>query len=233
MVNLLAAAHHSMVQGSVGRAAVDITTSLGSQSSIVSSRVLFWIFAVMMVLSALMTITRKNAVIAALFLVLCLFSTGGMYLLLNASFVAAMQILVYAGAVMVLFMFVVMAVAHYDDPAFNFVRDFRSSLWSKSLGLIAILFAIAFPVLRVFRANSVISSKIPSVEDAFGTVTAIGWEFFGAYLFPFEAISVLLLVAIVGSVVVTRTGRPTQQARRLENQGRAATLDRAQAREVI
>jgi len=190
-------------------AASTMTADTVAQTSVVSSGVFFWIFSVMMILSALMTVTRKNAVIAALFLVLCLFSTAGLYLLLNASFVAAMQVLVYAGAVMVLFMFVVMAVGHYDDPTFNFLRDFRAAPWAKSFGVLAVLLAIGIPVIRVFRATGVVPSVVPAVDGSFGTVKAIGWEFFGPYIFPFEAISALLLVAIVGSVVVTRVGRGT------------------------
>lgn len=163
----------------------------------------FWLLGGLTLFGAVMTITRRHPVTAALFLVLTLFSTGGLFLVLNATFLAAIQVLVYAGAVMVLFMFVVMAVARGDAEEIGLTRG----LFPKVLGLIAIG-VFADRLLRVFLAQP---ASLPGVvPDGFGDVRSIGRLLFSTYLLPFEALSLLLLVAIVGAVMITR--RPGQSS---------------------
>lgn len=160
----------------------------------------FRIFASLSVMGAVATVTRKNPVVAAVCLVATLFSVGGVFLLLNATFLAAMQILVYAGAIMVLFMFVVMAVGRPDEEEFGFGRG----LVTKVVGILAIIVIVA-PLLTQLKKTGLKLNPLPS--EQFGTVEEIGRLLFSDYLFPFEAISVLLLVAIVGAVMVTSKRR--------------------------
>ena len=126
-----------------------------------------------------------------------LICTAGLYLVLHATFLAAMQVLVYAGAVMVLFLFVVMIVGPEGRPRLRFPGD----ALPKVLGIVA----LGVIVERLIRAAVLAETVQPDlVGDNFGTVRSVGKLLFQDYLFAFEAVSVLLLVAIVGAVMVTR-----------------------------
>jgi NADH-quinone oxidoreductase subunit J len=161
----------------------------------------FYIIGGLTVMGAVATITRRNPVVAAICLVGTLAGTAGLYLLLHATFIAVMQVLVYAGAIMVLFVFVVMAVERPEE------EEIISRGWGTIVvGVVAIgvLFARLFPVVmgpEVKQAAAVVSKD-------FGTVETIGRLLFNTnFLFPFEALSVLLLVAIVGAVIINRRTR--------------------------
>ena len=157
----------------------------------------FRAFAVVALGSAVAMVFSRNPVVAALFLVVTLFCTGGIYLTLHATFLAAIQVLVYAGAIMVLFIFVVMSVGHPEHEELGLTKG----LLSKAMAIVAaaILFFRVAPMLK----NAVVQDPAP-VGESFGTVTYVGKLLFSEYLFPFEAISLLLLVAIVGAVMITR-----------------------------
>lgn len=157
----------------------------------------FYIFGALTIFGAVMTISRRNPVTAALWLVFALFCTGGVYLSLHATFMAAIQVLVYAGAIMVLFMFVVMSVGNTEHQEFGIMRG----LFSKVVALVAIGF-LAWPLISSLMALKPV--KAAMVSDGYGTVHSMGKVLFAEYLFPFEAISVLLLVAIVGAVIISR-----------------------------
>jgi len=162
----------------------------------------FWVFGALTLIGAALTISLRSPVSAALALVFTLCSTAGLYLLLHATFLAAIQVLVYAGAIMVLFIFVVMAVSHVEDEQFGLGRG----LLSKLIGVVA----VGVLVDRLVRV--LIYVNAPAAGPAVGDVRAVGKVLFSAYLLPFEAISLLLLVAIVGAVVVTR--RPPRDGSR-------------------
>ena len=168
----------------------------------------FWLLGGLAVLGALGTVTRRSPVQAALFLVLTLVATGGLFLVLHASFLAAIQVLVYAGAVMVLFLFVVMSVSHTEGETFGLAQG--------TLGKLIGLAAVGVLGQRIVGLCSS-SSGTPSaaLSAGFGDVRSVGRLLFSRYLLPFEAISVLLLVAIVAAVAVTR--RPRR--RRAEGEG--------------
>jgi NADH-quinone oxidoreductase subunit J len=171
-----------------------------SDSVSLSHWVAFYLLAGLTVLSALACITRRNPVVAAVWLVGTLGASAGIYLLLHATFMAAIQVLVYAGAIMVLFVFVIMAV---ERPAQEEIGLGRS-LGTKLIGLVA-LALLSFRLLPVLWGPEVRQASVVARE--FGTVNDLGRLLFTNYLFPFEAISILLLVAIVGAVVVTRRNR--------------------------
>jgi NADH-quinone oxidoreductase subunit J len=172
----------------------------------------FYAFGALALAGAILTITRKNPVSAALFLVLTLVSTGGVYLALHATFLAAIQVLVYAGAIMVLFIFVVMSVGKPDDNE----RVSLLTAWpTKLLGLLAIG-ALVFRIAMVVGQKELAGTR--AVAANYGSVEQMGRLLFTDYLFPFEAISILLLVAIVGAVMITR--RPAADATRQEGGAR-------------
>jgi NADH-quinone oxidoreductase subunit J len=158
----------------------------------------FYIIGGLTVIGAVATVSRRNPVVAAVCLVGTLFCSAGLYLLLHATFLAAMQVLVYAGAIMVLFVFVIMSVEHPEKEETGLFK----STGTKALGVLAMV-ALLWRVVTVLRDPREIRVA-GEVSDSFGDVASVGRLLFSDYLFPFEAISVLLLTAIVGAVVVSR-----------------------------
>jgi NADH-quinone oxidoreductase subunit J len=136
-------------------------------------------------------------VVAAVCLVGTLLSSAAIFLLLQASFMAIIQVLVYAGAIMVLFVLVVMSVEHPEHEEIGFLRG----TLAKLVGLVALGW-LAFRVAMVLMSAGL--PRPQTLAKDWGTVSSISKLLFSDYLFPFEAISLLLLTAIVGAVVVTR-----------------------------
>ncbi len=165
-------------------------------------RVAFWVIAAIVIGGALVTITRKNAVAAVMSLVATFFGLAASYALLSAHFLAALQVLVYAGAIMVLFIFVVM-VLNRDEPdrvAWNGV------LLKAFVGVPAVVYltwTLGFYLREVVPANP------QTPPESFGTVEEVGRLLFTDYLFAFEAVSVLLLIAVIAAVVVARSHKTT------------------------
>ena len=158
--------------------------------------VTFWVFAVPLVLTALGVVIARSPVYAAMNLVAAFFFMAGIYVLLTAHLIAFMQILVYAGAVMVLFLFVIMLLSIGEE---HLVRERK-----KAMQYLGVLGAIALASVLASAISRVPSTGMRAVDGTFGTVKAVGNLLFTQYLLPFEATSLLLLVAIVGSVVVAK-----------------------------
>ncbi|MBM4117630.1 NADH-quinone oxidoreductase subunit J [bacterium] len=154
--------------------------------------VFFYFFAALAVLSGLLVITRRNPLTAALYLVLAFFALAGVYVLMDAFFLAAVQVAVYAGAIMVLFLFVIMLLnLGPDDLPPIMTRRVR---W---------LYAAASAALVLLFLGLDLGRRLPApTPGAAGEVGAIAARLFGDYLLPFEITAVLLLVAIVGSVAL-------------------------------
>jgi NADH-quinone oxidoreductase subunit J len=155
----------------------------------------FYLFALLAIASALCFVTRKSPVAAALWLVNVMFALSGLYVMLDAPFVAAIQVLVYAGAIMVVFVFVVMLLNLGRGELVD-VRSVASRLGAGAVGI-----ALAALVLMVLR------DKIPPVEYAPASdnvVTPIAAALFTDYLIAFEVTSLVLLVAVVGAVVLAK-----------------------------
>jgi NADH-quinone oxidoreductase subunit J len=181
------------------------------------TEVVFYIFAVIAVLSAALCILQKNPVAAALWLVSTMFSLAAIYVLLNAQFIAAIQVLVYAGAVMVLFLFVIMLL-NLGHAA----SDIRGpSSVAATLVIVGLLAVELFTLLRytprqlaselsqwpTFTDPSTVfvAGQITQQESATrGVVGAVAAPLFQTYLIPFEITSILLLAAIVGAVVLAK-----------------------------
>ena len=161
--------------------------------------VLFYFLAIVSVGSALMMVTRRNPVIAALYLILNFFALGGLYLTLHAQFIAFIQILVYAGAIMVLFLFVIMLLNLGDIQRLGEKISYR-----KIVG-IGLSFGLLMELIYIVGYARVVmpASRFEKSVDI-GTVEYIGRALFTTYLFPFEVTSILLLAAIVGAVILAK-----------------------------
>ncbi len=155
--------------------------------------VIFWIFAVPLVVTALGVIVARSPIYAAMNLVAAFFFMAGIYVLLTAHLIAFMQVLVYAGAVMVLFLFVIMLLSLGNEHA---IPERRRAM--QYLGVLAVLGA------SIARAAGELDANLRPVSSSFGTVKAVGAVLYRDFLLPFEATSLLLLVAIVGAVVVAK-----------------------------
>jgi len=160
--------------------------------------VLFYLFAALAVVSGFLVVLNpfsRNPVTSALFLVVTIMALAGLFVLLHAFFLAAVQVLVYAGAVMVLFLFVIMMLDLKEEQ--------RRSLGFLRLG-IALVVASGFLILflRHVPALNALEKTGPAPVD--GSTPALGKMLLAGYLLPFELVSVLLLVAMVGVIVLTK-----------------------------
>jgi NADH-quinone oxidoreductase subunit J len=162
-----------------------------------AEKVLFFVFAVPLVATAIGVLLSRNPVYAAMNLVAAFFFMAGIYVLLTAHLIAFMQVLVYAGAVMVLFLFVIMLLSLGDEHLVPEPSK-RAMQWVGVAGAVALASVIAVAISRVGGGDAA------AVDGAFGTVKAVGRVLFTEFLLPFEATSLLLLVAIVGAVVVAK-----------------------------
>jgi len=160
--------------------------------------VLFFIFAATAVITALLVIFSRNTIYSALFLVMTLFSVAGIFLLLEAFFLAAVQVIVYAGAIMVLFLFVIMLL--------NLQKETKFFSFSNPRLLLVSLFSVVFLgfIFTLIAGSVNLSDSRPESYTGLGSVENIGITLFTTYLLPFEITSLLLLVALVGAVLLSK-----------------------------
>ncbi|HEX7487808.1 MAG TPA: NADH-quinone oxidoreductase subunit J [Anaeromyxobacteraceae bacterium] len=158
--------------------------------------VVFWIFAVPLLATAAGVVVARNPVSAAVSLVAAFFFLAGIYILLMAHLLAFLQVLVYAGAIMVVFLFVIMLLTTSDEGYGK--SRVKVMQVAGALGALGVL-AVILTAIRELPARG-----MPVVPASFGTVKAVGRLLYTQYLLPFEATSLLLLVAIVGAVVVAK-----------------------------
>jgi NADH-quinone oxidoreductase subunit J len=167
---------------------------------------LFWLFGAGVVIAGAQVVLRRNPIHGALALVGCFFFLAGVYVLLAAHLIAILQIMVYAGAVMVLFVFVIMLLNLREEelgqPRFGA---------GKVVALVAVLAAVGLLVSRAFvsayagRQGGSVDLALARVgTDAFGTLKAVGRAIYLHSVLAFEVTSLLLLVAVVGAVVVAK-----------------------------
>ncbi|HEY1558979.1 MAG TPA: NADH-quinone oxidoreductase subunit J [Kofleriaceae bacterium] len=175
----------------------------------------FWLFALITVGGALFVITRRNLIAAVMGMVGAFVGIAAVYMMLYASFLAVLQMLVYAGAIMVLFVFVIMILNRPEDEPVA-----PSGRAGGVLGGIAIIYLVArlgMVLVHVTPPDEHLANQAPaqvqlaptSADEpgelvAWGSVKAVGNDLFGPGLFPFEAISILLLVAVVGAIAIAR-----------------------------
>ena len=166
--------------------------------------ILFWVFAAILVISALAMITVRNPVHAALLLVLCFFTSAAIWLLLEAEFLAVVLILVYVGAVMVLFLFVVMML----DINIEEVRA-RVTRYALLGGIVAGV--VVFEIVAVVWTNSLgteVAKAVTAKPADYSNTAELGKVLYTQYVYPFELAAVLLLIAIVAAISLTMRKRP-------------------------
>ena len=173
------------------------------------STVVFWIAAVFAVAGAAGVVVQRNPFYSVLSLVVHLIALAVLFLLLQAEFLAAAQVIVYAGAVMVLYVFVVSYVGGLED-----VLSEPNPAVRATAPLFARALFIELTVALLGSGLKAIDSEGPDVAAGFGSPSAIGELFLTKFLLPFELVSFLLLIAAVGAIVLARrdpshqTGRP-------------------------
>ncbi|MFZ9595178.1 MAG: NADH-quinone oxidoreductase subunit J [Bdellovibrionia bacterium] len=163
----------------------------------------FYLFASLAIGCSLAVILKKNPVASAFNLVLAFFSFAGIYALLDAHLVAALQVFVYAGAIMVLFIFVIMLL-NADVPSFDLGRSHRGFQWvSAAAGLVLLGFFIwSFKNGQI--APPVAQFSTENIEANGGNTQVLSELLFSEYILPFELTSVLLLAAIIGAVALAK-----------------------------
>lgn len=162
-------------------------------------RLLFMIFAVSAWSSAVGVVIMRDPVKSALSLVGCFFSLACLYLLQAAELIAVLEVLVYAGAIMVLFVFVIMLVEHKDAPI---VAPTLLKRVMVPVKLVAVMLVTINMIVVVHRTS--FAGGVSKLSEGFGSPAAVGKLFFSDFLFQFELTSVLLLVAIVGAVIISK-----------------------------
>lgn len=159
----------------------------------------FFVFlAVLAVASALAMVISKNTVNSALFLVLNMVALAGLFLILKAQFLAIIQILVYAGAIMVLFLFVIMLLNVQDEE--SLFNKFRIKYFAAFLLGVAVFSQILY---SIGSFSDTLPTVAPEMTEV-GTVEAVGDVLFTQYLLPFELTAILLTAAVVGAILVAQ-----------------------------
>lgn len=162
--------------------------------------VLFIIFSAVCLTSAVLMVTRTNPVISALFLVVNFASLAGLYLTLSAQFIAVAQIIVYAGAIMVFFLFVIMLINPEHEKKF---LEYKPQLKIFAVVVAAIVFLQIAYIILFSHPSAGIEEKVADSVKA-GTIEEIGKELFTKYVLPVEAVAYLLLAAAIGALVLAK-----------------------------
>ena len=184
--------------------------------------VLFYVFGTILVLAALGVITARNPVYSALFLVLCFVTSAAIWLLVEAEFLAVVLVLVYVGAVMVLFLFVVMML---DINLEELRRGFTRFAWLGWLTALAVIVEIVGVIWVRGIGVDVTRSPTPTAPDYSNTLE-LGRVLYTKYAYPFELAAVLLLVAIVAAISLTMRRRPGLKVQDISAQVAVRARDR-------
>jgi NADH-quinone oxidoreductase subunit J len=159
------------------------------------TQILFWFLSVVALFSALMVITSKNPVHSVLWLIATFFAISGHYILLNAQFLAIVNIIVYAGAIMVLFLFVIMLMN------LNKETEPQKNRWLRIAGAIA-GGSLLLVLVAALKDTDIKQQEALVNEGSIGLIKSLGKELFTTYVVPFEISSILFLSAMVGAVVI-------------------------------
>jgi NADH-quinone oxidoreductase subunit J len=162
----------------------------------------FYLFAIVAVASAIAFVTRKSPVAAALWLVNTMFNLAALYVMLDAPFLGVIQVIVYAGAIMVVFLFVIMLL-NLGQP--SLIADARGVWWKLAAGLVGIVLLaqlLAMNGARLPEALTLPEQGLASEVARSGAIVPVAAPLFNQYLLAFEVTSVLLLAAVIGAVVL-------------------------------
>ena len=174
----------------------------------------FYLFASLAILSAVMVVFSRNPVHSVLWLIVTFFNAAGLMILLGAEFIAILVILVYVGAVAVLFLFIVMML----DIDFSQLRSGFSRNLPVGLLLALVLFAEMGIAVLASRSGPVIAEAPPPTTQS--NIEAFGELLYGRYLVPFELSGLILLVALIGAVVLTHRSRGDARPQNIDRQNR-------------
>jgi len=169
------------------------------------STMIFYLFSFVLISSAIMVVAARNPVHAVLFLILSFFNAAGLFLLLGAEFVAFILVIVYVGAVAVLFLFVVMML----DINFHQLRQGATRYLGIGATVGCILLAQIIMVVSVwhFDPNGLITLDTPTTSDTVENTRALGQLLYTDYFYPFQVSGLILLVAMIGAIVLTLRDR--------------------------
>ena len=158
--------------------------------------ILFYALSAFAIVSAIMVLVSKNPIHSVLWLILVFFAISGHYILLNAQFLAIVNIIVYAGAIMVLFLFVIMLMNVQSD------KEPQKKLISKFIGVLAGGSLLTLLIALVKQTAQLQGKQVLMKEGTIGLIHPLGKALFSEYVLPFEISSVLFLSAMVGAVII-------------------------------
>ena len=173
----------------------------------------FYLFATVMIASAVCVIFARNPVHSVLWLILAFFNAAGLMLLVGAEFIAMLLVIVYVGAVAVLFLFVVMML----DIDFAELRSGFTRNLPFGLIIAAVLFAEMFFAIRAWQAGPVLTTAA-SPEVTQPNIVSLGQVLYTRFLFPFEIAGLILLVAMIGAIVLTHRSRGDVRGQKISKQ---------------
>ncbi len=192
------------------------------------SALAFYLFASVLVLSALMVITARNPVHSVLFLILAFFNAAGFFILLGAEFIAMILVIVYVGAVAVLFLFVVMML----DISFGDLR--RGAMQYVPIGLLVggVLLTELFVLFSTWRFSPQAAQNLVSPYEGGTNTEALGGLLYTDYVLPFQAAGLILLVAMIGAIVLTHRIRGGVRKQKVSEQFERKAEDVIEIRKV-
>ena len=181
----------------------------------------FYLFATIVIASGVMTILSRNPVHSVLWLILAFFNAAGLFLILGAEFIAMLLVIVYVGAVAVLFLFVVMML----DVDFAELRGGVAKYWPFATILAIVLLAEITFALAAWNAGTISAAKAAPAMGDVPNIEALGRVLYTRYLYIFEAAGLVLLVAMIGAIVLTHRTRSGLRPQNVSNQIRRRPED--------
>jgi NADH-quinone oxidoreductase subunit J len=182
----------------------------------------FYLFATLVIASGVMTIGARNPVHSVLWLILAFFNAAGLFLLIGAEFLAFLLVIVYVGAVAVLFLFVVMML----DVDFASLRAGFARYWPFGFALAGVLLAELVLAVLAWNAGGIeTGARVSPITAERPNIEALGLLLYSRYLFIFEAAGLVLLVAMVGAIVLTRRRRSDVRPQNVSSQVRRRPAD--------
>ena len=167
-----------------------------------TTQILFWFLSALAIIAAIGVVSNKNPIYSVLWLIIVFFSISGFYVLMNAQFLAIVNLIVYAGAIMVLFTFVVMFINLNEHP------EIPRNVYIKAAGLIAGL-CLMIVLIGALSKSADNNTKL-AIGTTVGLIKSLGNVLFNEYVVPFEISSILFLSAMVGAVIIGK--REKEQA---------------------
>ncbi len=159
--------------------------------------IIFYFLAAITLATGFLTIYSRNPIHSAIYLVLCFFSIAGHYLLFNAQFLAVVHIIVYSGAIMVLFLFTIMLMNLNKEDEVHKPRITR-------LGALIVFVVMSIVFITIFINSKTITGDYDAIGQDYQSIKVLGKILLNEYMFPFEFISILLLVAMIGTVLISK-----------------------------